>query len=1519
MVSLNTFGPETPLEENKNLFFGPETNVIKTQATPTDKDRQSHFMSNLLGVEFKDVSPIIDSGATIKLDEDAQAITEVNKKEIALSSFEISEEGKRDIAQTVEQLRDINEISRFIPPSSVAMLTSGDPYQVRHVASRLRKLVSAQSIIQDKVGEASPDGFWSWLNAGGDFLDYVGSSPMNLFNAKKNQEYADEVLDMIYSNISEEDFENRFEDLLTQMSDYGLFTDANRFYLKNFLDIIAAGSESQVARIQTALGTIDTALGIVDVTLVGKVVKGSKLISAGKTVKSTSGIVAKNTLGSIDNITKDAARAVGFVKKDPVAVKKILDDTVTLDDPGSSSTILGNHVAESATTPSYLRAEYWSSPSKQAMRIFEDTSIGLKTVLANFKTTGKSLNQEGLQAKVDEIVAQRKEAHIESGNERFLDTDFEVDDFENLYVKDILGTKKGDVFKGVNGQKAAQKYADDIGGEVRAYDAPNTFVVVRTENVPTQVRNLSLNDLQLWRQTDAQDLGVGNIVEYAMSPLAQTNPFLNGILKQAEAGREKWTRDFGAEFKAVTKLLNKNEEKELFKVFDELRDGTLATQREGLTSAEFMNEFFDIHKSFPTDAQVAAYLKYQEYLDIDALFSADILFKKAVSDNVLVITTNKTSGTQVRTVTPNEVRDTSVNAKIWDDQLGVGISLDEVPEGQKIFRLYDGDETFAGNLQFFTTSEPRTRRLFLSDVMQRNAGGPRIYRKQETQLFLKQNREKVFADGTKAKLSPLTLMAFRTEKEARLAKTQVNNIIEGLNSKLDPANFTNAEDYREVIKGLVSDPLINSLVLKNNSFLKDSVYDVKTLVEFAEEFGLDLRKNVEFVGDGKSIVDADALSPFSGMGLGDSLRLRGSRTLARKDKPLLGFGGRELKTYPAKEAITKKLAEGIAVNSDRAYQSAAINGLLRSSLVNNVVENIDEIKGPMTLRQRLDKIKIDESTKVGKALGLERRKIQSRLDRKSAHSKIWDRVTIGLSNYMYDKNMLKTSDFIAGRSTDPYTALRGYVFDQKLGMFNPDQLMVQSSQIIKVNYLAEGNAGIIGTALYAPMRFAVLNGNENVIRHLGKTLEKTTGLTADQFVGMVSSFKASGRGITNLSIAELGEDASLAASGFRGIREAGRIFFKEGELVARISGYNTAYIEYLRKFPTVNPASNEAQRWIMNRQDVLTQAMTGISRTPVDQLPFLQFASYMFRLNEAIFSGTFAVPGGRKLLSNKEKAKLVIGDAVLFGANGFMGFSFAMDRIRHLYGHDIDTPGEEELYKIIQKGLLDGIIRNATGVDTSLGSRLGTGDGMFMLTRDLIDKNALEFFGGPSLELGTDSLGILFNTLKHISTGVPQGNYILLQEDLESIAKLATSSNKAINAYKAFKYQEYYSKSGALIADDLSTGESIALAMGVPTGRMETAWKVMTQTQLDKLLLKSTAKDIERSWNNYAEAMRRDDMESMRKWGHAIALSYGTLNGRQKTVVERMVYKKGSPIVDELFLKALKQNSGLYSVLDRNK
>ena len=229
MVSLNTFGPETPLEENKNLFFGPETNVIKTQATPTDKDRQSHFMSNLLGVEFKDVSPIIDSGATIKLDEDAKAITEVNKKEIALSSFEISEEGKRDIAQTVEQLRDINEISRFIPPSSVAMLTSGDPYQVRHVASRLRKLVSAQSIIQNKVGEASPDGFWSWLNAGGDFLDYVGSSPMNLFNAKKNQEYADEVLDMIYSNISEEDVENRFEDLLTQMSDYGLFTDANRF------------------------------------------------------------------------------------------------------------------------------------------------------------------------------------------------------------------------------------------------------------------------------------------------------------------------------------------------------------------------------------------------------------------------------------------------------------------------------------------------------------------------------------------------------------------------------------------------------------------------------------------------------------------------------------------------------------------------------------------------------------------------------------------------------------------------------------------------------------------------------------------------------------------------------------------------------------------------------------------------------------------------------------------------------------------------------------------------------------------------------------------------------------------------------------------------------------------------------------------------------------------------------------------------------------------------------------------
>ena len=844
------------------------------------------------------------------------------------------------------------------------------------------------------------------------------------------------------------------------------------------------------------------------------------------------------------------------------------------------------------------------------------------------------------------------------------------------------------------------------------------------------------------------------------------------------------------------------------------------------------------------------------------------------------------------------------NAMVWDDDLQTVVRKDDIADDKIVYRLYDPiEETLPNNVRFFTGNTAKTRRLYHSDVMQRNSGGPRYYERGAIGFFIKQDRSRKFADGSEVKVAPLTIMTTRTEAQARAAVTQINRIIDDLAARIQVSTVATREEMNNILRAYSNNRALNRLIAENNEWFPD-VYDVDSLIKFSDDFGIDLRKRVDHVGDGEKLIDPDVVGSAAGMTVGQAFRMNGFKSLSRRDKPLIGYGNTSLKVQPAKESIQRKLAEGIASNTDRAYMTAAVNGMLRAGVVNNLIENLPDLKN-LTLRQKLERVKIQTSTVAGKKLELERQKILFRLSRSSVTQRAWDNATLTLSNFLYEKNWTKTADFMAKRSTDPITALRGYVFDAKLGMFAFDQLYVQSSQVINIMSIAEGTAGLVGSALYGPVRFALINGTDNVIRRTGELVAPVSGLTADQFVEMVTMLRNSGRTRANVSFAEFGEDAASASMMFKGIREAGRGFFKEGELVARISGYNTAYLEFVKKFPNIPPTSQKGMQWIMNRSDVLTQAMTGASRAPMEQLPFLQFTSYVFRVNEALFSGTFGGKG-RKILSTKEKLKLAGTHTALFGLSAWGVSGMVADRIQHKYGIDMN----EDVYRFVRKGLIDGIVSLITPVDTSISSRLSSSDSMFMLAQDMSDKNVIEFFMGPSGELAMDMLGVVMSTAKHIGGGVVNGDWKLLQTDIEKLLRITKSGNTAYNSYKAFKYNEYLTKTGALIDKKVSYSEAWALTLGVPVERIENAWKYNTQTKIDKAFLSNDVKAIQTAYNSFAEAIRRGDGKEAESWGRVLGTLYSSLTPLERIEVDRQIRKKGTAITDELMLKALQKQSG---------
>lgn len=1494
------FGPQPETSVDTPKEFGPpvSTTIIKSER---QKRAEAYLFSSLLDTEVEAVRPMVDSQATVALDQTAEAKTEANKQTIVVQAIANPEQDTQgQITALQEELQSIEAVKRFVPPSVVAMLSSQDPVLRDYSVRRIKRVLQTNDIVQKRIASASDESFLTNF----DFVDFFLSSPQNLFVAQKNKEYADKYAELIYSSLSDEDFNLQMDNLLTEMSDQGLFTEENRFYLQDFLAVAASGSESSIAKTQELFGALDTLTAGA-----GAAFKGATAARQAKalatTTALTSGVLGRGALGVAQSIATDAARLVGFKTNNPAQVNKILSEVRIIDNPINASVVYGNHVSPSFAVPTTSRAELWSHTSAIAVRGFELESQAFRSALRYTSLSGGAIDDVTLTNFKTKLVAAARQDAVDLGNTRFLDADLVKDDTENLYFQQFYGTQKGDLFRGNNGLRAAETLAKQLGGEVVPGDIPNSWRVMKTNNIPVDSKDLNLSNLQLYTSTEVDDLGEGLLVQYLGSPLAQTTPRLNAILKEGEAAREAWRFNVQNSLNEVRKFNSRSEQREVFGIFDELRDGKLATRRTALSEKEFEVEFLSKYKKPATDAQKAMYLRYQEALDVDAMFKADALFKRQVADGVVV---DNASGHRM---VPTKAEDVPANARIWDEDSQSLVDPAQLPQGTVVYRNYDPThQAFNGDVLYKTGKNVVTRRLYHSDVLVRNAGGPRDYRKFDIQYYVKQERTKRFADGTEVKVSPLTVMGVRTEAQALKAKTQINNVIDAIKAKIT-GNFATADDFRLAARSLVNDPDVNGVIANNLEWYTEA-YNVEKFLDWADEAGVDLRTKFDFVSDGEALIDS-SISGYGGMRYSQAIDATIMNPRARRDKLLMGYGGITNRTYGSRAAIESSLARGVAAQSERAYMSAAINGFLKAAIEQNVLANTADLRN-LTLKQKLRTAQISTTTSIGRKLALEQKKILFRMDQTGWGDSVWESTMRNVSDFLYGKGFLKSADFVADiHANNPLTALRGFVFDAKLGMFNPAQYYVQGSQAFNIMAVG-GMSGVKGVALYGPVRFAIANGNEAVIRRVGDLLQPISGLNADQFFEMVDMFRNSGRGTVGVSLAEFGSDADQASrimgtvgEGIGAVRSAGRFFFNEGELIARISAYSTAYIEYLQKFPGAIPNSQAGRRWIMNRQDILTQGMTGASRTPVEKLPTTQFMSYMFRVNEAIFSGTFGGKG-RKVLTDAERYRLAVTHTALFGASAWAVTGFAMDAYRHYFGTEMDP----EVYRALRKGLVDTLLTELTGVESSLSSRLSNSDGIFMLMQDAAEKNLIEFLGGPSIEVGWQATTTGFSVLKNLA-GAFSGAEVTnpTKDDLLRFARVFSSVNQAYNAYTAFKYGEVLTRDNAFLDRIDDPTESIFVAFGVPIERIEEAWKFNTFKGYDKFFDKQSAKSIQRAMNSFAEAYRRGDFTEAENYAKIIAMKYSSMSVAEQARVNRLVFTpKGTPITDDLMLQALRSESG---------
>jgi len=1455
-------GNAEPKEEFNPLL--EEGDLVTPSRTEKQKDRSANLYSSFSTRSPAEIRGIINAGTEWRLEEEAQTvITENNRVAVeGAVSDRVTDETLAEMYLNVSQTPVYDRITD--PSLTATLLTSGDVMLKEYARRSIERTIILVDSIESSMSKASERDFatdLAWTDSVLSQLPFLSS-----FQAKKRNELAQEIMSHISNPaITNEEYGTLVAESLKTAADQGLLTDENRFFIQDLVAIISEGDEAYQS--QFALALLDVV--VLDASLA---VRGGKVV---KTIGKAGWILGAD-------LSLDVARVAGKVKRQEKLVDSILADARLSDTPETSAVTLGDHT-ESLSVPSVNRSEYLSAPAQEAKRDFENNNTAFNELISiNF---GQALDEgivEGLRAQFIDI---RKRASAESGTRQFIDFDVSVDGLGNVFFQEVIGTSTGKYFKSLAQAKVRAKA---LGGEVRQV-ADGQFAVLRSKAAPlnTKIEDVGdLEDLFFFKATDDQELGLGFWAKFG-SPLVQTTDRLNAILKQGEAARSTVKTTVLRNHNKLLKSLKKVEVREVGAIFDSMLNGRLAkvTDKTDMTVEQFNTEFFRLHRKNPNTSQQAFFVQTQELNKLDYFLRADPLFKQATDakETMLYIGDDAFRAVKTETIPADRL--------VYDIDKKKLVQPSEVPDGAPIYQART--EVFRGlggeSVEYAFARTPTTRRVYHTDVLNYNPGGHREYLKNSIKFYLKQTVETALSGTGTVKTKPRTFMGVRTEQEAKEVVRQWDNIVDALAVRVGETSTDEA--FLRGATALKGDSALDALVLSNNAWNRN-IQSFSDLLDFSKDAGMKLNRKVDFAADGKPL-SQDPKGFLSGINPDEDVAIsfRNSRNGKRQDSALLGYGGDVNPTLDPLDSLERGFSSSVAIRSEMEYSLAAINGLIKQAMEKKVLLNPSEIKG-LPITAKLKGMKIDDSTEVGKKLALEQKRVEFRLRKKSAFAKAWDQKVAELGDFFYGKDFKWTAKQVDKMSADPISALRGYVFDSKLGLFAPGQYFVQASQVVNIAGLGDGISGFIGTAAYAPTRFALLNGNPTVIREIAERIAPIMGLTPDQYVEMVGLLKSSGRDIVGISVAELGDAAAGASPALRGLREKGRFFFNEGELVARISAHNTAYLEFTKKFPGKPALSQEGRRWIAHRQDVLTQAMTHASRGVGQDLPGLQFLTFSWRMSEALFAGTIkqatggkVAKGAKSVLTGKEKLKLTSTLLATFGLAGLPIGGVGFDVIEDNYG----TVVPDSLHTAVRYGLLDVAISSLIQSDTAFSSRVAWGEGLFDVFMNLSSGNFAEVAGGPSYDLVKDGLTVVAG----LARGLTSGNVDLAKVSFKDMARMTTTGNRVFDAYTAWTVGEYVSRKGSVVSDSLTKGDAVARAFGIPIKELEAVWAKGFNDRLTKDYLTGVADRHNKLGKVVEDLIRDGEYDRADEINRIITLEFLSKTPSQQKILKRYYRKNG--------------------------
>lgn len=417
---------------------------------------------------------------------------------------------------------------------------------------------------------------------------------------------------------------------------------------------------------------------------------------------------------------------------------------------------------------------------------------------------------------------------------------------------------------------------------------------------------------------------------------------------------------------------------------------------------------------------------------------------------------------------------------------------------------------------------------------------------------------------------------------------------------------------------------------------------------------------------------------------------------------------------------------------------------------------------------------------------------------------------------------------------DPVTWIRSMTFHEKLGLFNPAQLLVHIQTFANIMAVSPFHSvsGTYATLLHQWSRFA----SEDMLDHLddyatkinvfGKSRWRPGEWKEARKLMSESGFDRVAGEYANLNTAL---KTDFVGNDFKSFLNAGTIFFEEGVKAHRYGAFYTAYREFREVNPTGAISKSDLGK-ILQRADLLDVNMSRASNSAMQSGLFslpTQFLTYNLRQAELFL-------GNR--IDGAAKARLALVYGLLYGAPTVVGLTGLpmVEQIRQEAINRGYVVGENWLKSAIMEGIPATMLAWITGGgDTqkgnyyNIGNRFGV-SGLDQLSELFADNGLWQILGGAAGTSLMDTLTGSSNFLHAMASATfnhSDGNpFPLKLDDFVDIFKDISTVNQGWKIYAALNTGKWMSRNEAYIGNVTAANAAFMAMTGLSPQEQDDAY-----------------------------------------------------------------------------------------------